>query len=655
MRGEHLMQNFFKNAKWIWHTETPSPDEYGEFYTTFDYHGGALRLHVSADSNYAVYVNGSLAAFGQYADFPYDKVYDTVDITKYAKIGENHLAIIVWYYGITSTSVYYKGNAALLFSLEEDSKILAQSDEKALCRMSRAYDNHKEKIITGQLGLSFSYNATREDDWMMGHGEGMHQSFIVEQTLPLRPRPCEKLTYEAPRFGTLIKCFTETDVLYDLGTNEVGFLSLDMESEKEQTVIIAYGEHIEDGGVRRLIGNRDFSVEVTLKKGRTIYENPFRRLGCRYLEVFSEASVKVNAIAIVPTMYPITEKERPTLTDGEREIYDICVRTLRLCMHEHYEDCPWREQALYCMDSRNQMLLGYYAFGETRFPRANLELISKDAREDGLLSICYPITKDLVIPSFSLHYFTECAEYLEHSGDVAFLREIYPKLKSIMNTFLSRIGEDGLAYPFGGPEKFNFSKNMNYWNFYEWSEGLDGVNISGSEPDIILSALLSIALDNMAKIAATIGKEDTFSALRAPLNQAIHEAFYSEEKGFYLDRKTEDRASMLGNALAILCGAATGEAAKRICEILTAPSSLTPVTLSMQCFVYDALLLVDRARFADYILADIEKNYRPMVDYGVGTVWETAKGDKDFNHAGSLCHGWSAIPIYYYHILKKGN
>ena len=653
MGGEKLMQSIFQNAQWIWHTEAPKPDEYGEFYTAFSYRGGALRLHISADSNYAVYVNGNLAAFGQYADFPYDKVYDTVDITSHAKIGENHLAIIVWYYGITSTSVYYKGNAALLFSLEEDGKSIAESGKKMLSRMSRTYENHREKILTGQLGLSYAYNATREDDWMIGRGEGMHESIIVEQTLPLRPRPCEKLTHEVPRIGTLCKSFSETDTLYDLGINEVGFLSLDIESEEEQTIIIGYGEHIEDGGVRRIIANRDFSVKITLKKGRTVYENPFRRLGCRYLEIFAEAPVKVNLLAIVPTMYPLTEKERPVLTKEESDIYDICVRTLRLCMHEHYEDCPWREQALYCMDSRNQMLLGYYAFGETRFPRANLELISKDNREDGLLSICYPITKDLVIPSFSLHYFTECAEYLEYSGDVDFLREIYPKLKSILNTFLSRIGEDGLAYPFGGPEKFNFGKDMNYWNFYEWRSGLDGKNIGGDVPDIIISSLLSIALGNMAKIAVAIGEKDTFTALRAPLNEAINKAFYSEERGIYLDRKIEDRASMLGNALAILCGAATGETAKRICEILTAPSTLTPVTLSMQCFVYDALLLVDRARYADYILADIEKNYRPMVDYGVGTVWETEKGDKDFSNAGSLCHGWSAIPIYYYHILKK--
>ena len=27
------------------------------------------------------------------------------------------------------------------------------------------------------------------------------------------------------------------------------------------------------------------------------------------------------------------------------------------------------------------------------------------------------------------------------------------------------------------------------------------------------------------------------------------------------------------------------------------------------------------------------------------------KGDADFENAGSLCHGWSAMPIYYYNKL----
>ena len=86
-------------------------------------------------------------------------------------------------------------------------------------------------------------------------------------------------------------------------------------------------------------------------------------------------------------------------------------------MHDHYEDTPWREQALYAMDSRNQMLCGYHAFGEYAFPCANLLLMSKAERKDGLLSICFPNADELTIPSFTLHYFTAVEEYTAYSGD----------------------------------------------------------------------------------------------------------------------------------------------------------------------------------------------------------------------------------------------
>ena len=80
--------------------------------------------------------------------------------------------------------------------------------------------------------------------------------------------------------------------------------------------------------------------------------------------------------------------------------------------------------------------------------------------------------------------------------------------------------------------------------------------------------------------------------------------------------------------------------------------SMTPVSLSMRCFLYDALLAVDFEAYAPEILADIEKIYLPMTKMGIGTVWETEDGESAFGGAGSLCHGWSAMPIYYYHIIK---
>ena len=63
------------------------------------------------------------------------------------------------------------------------------------------------------------------------------------------------------------------------------------------------------------------------------------------------------------------------------------------------------------------------------------------------------------------------------------------------------------------------------------------------------------------------------------------------------------------------------------------------------------LLEINKEKYTPIILNDIEEIYVPMLKYGSTTVWETELGEKDFAKAGSLCHGWSAMPIYYYHRL----
>ena len=78
---------------------------------------------------------------------------------------------------------------------------------------------------------------------------------------------------------------------------------------------------------------------------------------------------------------------------------------------------------------------------------------------------------------------------------------------------------------------------------------------------------------------------------------------------------------------------------------------MIPATLSMQTFVYDALLLRDRDPGA-FILADIAQNYGEMLRCGATSIWETLEGQSAFGNAGSLCHGWSAMPVYYYRILQ---
>lgn len=80
-------------------------------------------------------------------------------------------------------------------------------------------------------------------------------------------------------------------------------------------------------------------------------------------------------------------------------------------MHEHYEDCPWREQALYTFDSRIQMLCGYHAFEEYDFPKASLRLILRSLREDGTLELCAPGKVAITIPSFTPVFIRQLYEY----------------------------------------------------------------------------------------------------------------------------------------------------------------------------------------------------------------------------------------------------
>ena len=159
------MQHFEK-SKWIWTTATPRADEYAEFVCECDFFGKGAELYISSDSNYTVYVNGSLAAFGQYADFPYMKVYDKIDLSAYMRQGRNVIAFRVWYYGIDSASTYYPGTAGLLYSLYFDGALAAYSSAKTPSRLSPTFIPYKCKNITSQLGLTFEYDAKRQDAWM---------------------------------------------------------------------------------------------------------------------------------------------------------------------------------------------------------------------------------------------------------------------------------------------------------------------------------------------------------------------------------------------------------------------------------------------------------------------------------------------------------
>ena len=73
----------------------------------------------------------------------------------------------------------------------------------------------------------------------------------------------------------------------------------------------------------------------------------------------------------------------------------------------------------------------------------------------------------------------------------------------------------------------------------------------------------------------------------------------------------------------------------------------------MKTFKYDALLKCDKAKYQSAVLEEIRQDYEKMLAAGATSVCDTTDGASAFDNAGSLCHGWSAIPIVYFETLLR--
>ena len=101
----------------------------------------------------------------------------------------------------------------------------------------------------------------------------------------------------------------------------------------------------------------------------------------------------------------------------------------------------------------------------------------------------------------------------------------------------------------------------------------------------------------------------------------------------------------MANSLAILADP-TFKGNGEIAEFIMNNKEYPDVTLSMKVFEFDALLEAD-SKNGEYIVNEIKRDYSYMLSCGATSFWETILGASDFYGAGSLCHGWSAIPVYY--------
>lgn len=693
----------FRKALPIWGQNRTEPNQYVAFRDTFVLSARPENafLRIRVENRYRAELNGHCIDAQQYADFTEHPVYEEVplDISLFV-IGENRF-FLLGYCQNEDSLTYRRGEPSAQYELLCDGQVVLASGAQTLCTEQTGFASGVgvEKL-SSQLSYSFRYDETEKERGEQTYGPAV---VLPQNRAVYRMRPIPPLKVGAPQTATVVAqgTFGRVDeeqsglrmyraalrhaayreltasesrtlpseegitfaskqddgifVVLDLGKESVGYLTLDLETDGACRIDGGFGEHLEDLRVRTYVGRRNFAFSIEKKAGRLRVDWPIKRFGCRYLQLHVASDcVTLYSATLRPTDYPVTADRVPQGLNGlQRRIYDISVETLKCCMHEHYEDCPWREQALYAMDSRNQMLFGYFAFGETAMPRESLRLLAQGQRESGVLELTAPgrAGTEACIPSFSLIWILALEEYVNQTGDVLFAEEMYPTLQGIFSFFDGWRQGALVRLPVG------------YWNFYEWAPNLDGHGPAElraqreGKADAPLNCFYALALRAAAFLERRMGLEDAavahlshFSALR---EQFRLEFYSAEQDAFCLGNGAEgDNRCFpeLVQSLAVLaemCESAEQE--RSVCRRLLNGAFAPAVTLSHRPFFYQALLR--DAQWNDAVLADVERHWAPMVYAGATTFWETEDGACAFHDAGSLCHGWSAAPIYVYHRL----
>ncbi len=711
--------NDFKAASWIWTNLTDSgKDLYRLFRKEFMWvqDCSPVLIKISANSTYALFVNGRRCQIQQLADYPDSITFSSSDITQYLHPGKNLIAVEIHYIG-TNFSTIQAGTPFLRAVISAESSVYEKTDTSWRWADSRAYHSGLSCKVTEQLGYVFCYDAQREIAWIDPEFDdsGWRNAFeydasifsnvavaerdvpqLIQTTIPscaisqvgLLRRVTEEATfalslshdYLSPRIEEEIllnkkaipleEClstpkrvllpenkepyrfrplsdFPEANGFYiitDLGREMVGYLYFRLSAPEGTVIDIAHGEHLTDGRVRAAIGGRNFADRYICSEGRNEFLFVHRRIGCRYLELHftgcDAGEIVLEYVGVLPLELPLPDAARFHTEDRLlAKINEVSIDTLKLCMHEHYEDCPWREQALYAYDARNQMLYGYYVWGNYDFAASSLNLLGKSFDGDRYLALTAPGLPEITIPIFTMVWITALWEYQLFSGSSTLFERWQEQIDHILDRALVEkdLTVGGLYHP--GASDY-------IWNFCEWNGELQGYSYLRAPYNIYFHEALASA----AKLHEVHGnkKRSTFLLQKAEqLKNVIDQLFWDQDASIYKADYPGSKKEYYEHIQVIMLseGIVPEEKKEPVLRALQ-QKELCPVSLSALFYQINGLMEcgVDGRRF---LTGYMNSTFEPIVFSGATSLWETCNGEADFDGAASLCHAWSSAMPYF--------
>lgn len=325
------------------------------------------------------------------------------------------------------------------------------------------------------------------------------------------------------------------------------------------------------------------------------------------------------------------------------KIFDAAVETYRQNTFTVYMDCPSRERAGWLCDSFFTSRVEKILTGKSEIEHNFLENFflpeSFKKLPKGMFPMCYPGDhyNGNFIPNWAMWLVIELEEYLERTGDRAFIDAAKPRIDALLAYFKPFENDEGLL------------EQLEAWVFVEWSKSNDLVQDINYPTNMLYAKML--------RSAAALYGESALIEKAEHIEKTINEQAFMEN-GFYCDNAVyNDDGKAVPSGIctescqyyAFFCGIATPESRHELWRRLLLDFGPERVkkgawpnlneeakwknVYPSNAFIGNYLRLELLYRYGEYekLTENIKGYFSKMAEF-TGTLWENDTPNASCNH-----------------------
>ncbi|NVM62314.1 hypothetical protein FHW88_000590 [Mucilaginibacter sp. SG538B] len=356
----------------------------------------------------------------------------------------------------------------------------------------------------------------------------------------------------------------------------------------------------------------------------------------RYINVLFDDHVNADDVSMLYEYSPVEQRGGFKCSDElVNKIWDVSAYTLHLNTREFFIDGIKRDRWIWSGDAYQSYLMNYYLyFDSPTVTRTLYALRGKD-----------PVTSHInTIMDYTFYWFMGIYDYYQYTGDKSFIKQMYPRMQSLMSYCLQRRDKNGLMEGLPGD-----------WVFIDWADKLSKKGEVSFEQLLLCRSLETMAL--CANIMDDKAGNEQYQKLSADLKSKIFSLYWNSDKHAFVhslvDGKQSDNVTRYTNMFSIFFNYLNPGQQQEIKKYVLLNDNIQKITTPyMRFYELEALCAMGEQ---SYVLKEMKDYWGGMLNLGATSFWEeynpSKTGADRYAMYGrpfgkSLCHAWGASPIY---------